>query len=362
MAKRITSGFLFGLVVLLSLSSYAQKISANKITYNYYRQPAAAAILKSIRNYQVIMDNNAGMPEEMADANSHVIGLLISRANNNIKVSDEPEQLTADATNELADIYVKLKGHKRNVNYALKVVITLYTFEHSRPNIVTDRHTELNVGSGNSYTYEYLHYYGEFSYRYPLEVGVFTPDGQKVLIFSAISLSDYKVYQGYPKTNPSEIDNKMLLENARDKALHDNLNQISKQLNYALANVKRVGTLYQIENWSGANTNLNKAYNEATAGLRLLQQNYSTAKMKLNEADSLFTAALRERNMDTGIAKALCFNLLEVNFAMGDLSRAALVLNKLDSYALSDEERKAKNDLDLLIIDRKTHQQGIQQL
>ena len=362
MIRRIICSFLVVLTLLFGVKSYAQKISANKITYNYYRQPAAASLVKRIRNYQVVVDNGTAMPEEMADVNKNVGALLSGRNRNPSRPpSDEPEHITTEAANELADVYIGLKGHKRNDANALKIVVIPYSFEHSRPNIVPERQTNINIGSGTSYTYDDMRYHDEFSYRYPIEVNVFTPDGQKVLSFSALSLSDYKLYQSYPKTNPSEIDTKMLLENARDKALRDNLNQINKQLNYALADMKRVGTLYRIENWSGIDIDLNRAYNEASSGLQLLQQNYTTAKVKLNEADSLFTAALREGNMNTRIAKALCFNLLEVNFAAGDLDRATLVLNKLDSYTLSDEERKARNELDVLITDRKIHQQGIQQ-
>jgi hypothetical protein len=400
------------LFAVLSCSYFAQKIKSDEITYYYNRLPVLS-LDKTIKNYQVTIDpvyeaknkellkqyeikkNNAEVKyqKEMAEyealvraakANNHAkmagngnsVATVTMVSNRYVKqipykpymtVVPQPELQTTYDTQQLASTYINLKGYKNNAANALKVVITLYGYEHSQPQLITEQHTAMKIGSGGSFTYESIHYHTEFSYRYPIGVEVFTPDGKKVLSINPIELSQYKLYTSSSTIDPDMIDNELLIKSTEDRILQANLRYINNLLKYGFAKVKRVASLYYIKNDDKKYADLTDAYNEASSGLRMLQQDNNGAKAKLDKASALWTAALNTANTNNATSPinqetetAIYFNLLEVNFAEGNVGKAQTILNKLNTYGLSPAETKTKNDFDLLMAERSAYQQKMQ--
>ncbi|MDB5158129.1 MAG: hypothetical protein JWR50_2836, partial [Mucilaginibacter sp.] len=131
--------------------------------------------------------------------------------------------------------------------------------------------------------------------------------------------------------------------------------------------VPRTATLYYIKNDDVNYHDLTTAFNEASSGLIMLQQDYTTAKSKLNGACNLWNNALKEADpnnkkarINKDITLAIYFNLLEAYFAEGNVTGGQITLDKLNTVNLSMSDRRIKIGYDMLFSELKSRQQNNQ--
>jgi hypothetical protein len=179
-------------------------------------------------------------------------------------------------------------------------------------------------------------------------------------------LNSYKIYKSDATTTPLRINTELLVKTYSEKILQENLKFINNLLNdkYGFAKVQRVATLYYIKNDDANYQDLTTAFNEASSGLIMLQQDYTSGKSKLDKACGLWNNALKESDpnnkkarINKDITLALYFNLLEAYFAEGDVTGGQSTLDKMSSINLSMSDRRTKIGYDMLFSELKARQQ-----
>lgn len=266
----------------------------------------------------------------------------------------------------LADTYIHLEGFQNSPSNALKIVVFLYGYDHTQPRNMNETQDNLKLGGGTSSTYKSVNYHTEFSYRHPMAVKVYAPDGKELLSLTPPELNSYKIYKSASSDRPNGINSELLIKTSEEKVLQDNLRFINNLLNdkYGYSSIKRMATLYYIKNADNTYTDLTTAYNEASSGFLMLQQDAGTAKGKLQKACGLWNAALSEADMNNKKARinkditlGIYFDLLEAYLALGDVQGGQTTLDKLNTVSLSNSDRKAKLDYDVLFAELKNRQQ-----
>ena len=412
--KKAIISYLF-IAIGFTCGSYAQKLKSEEIAYQYNRLPTLP--VKGISNYQVAfeaayearnqqllieyeqqkkdaenkyrkdMADYAGLvkaandryDKEMAEYNKKSLGTKIaekSLLDNSKPVKEtvgkpylatvQPPNLQSSYDYKLmADTYINLAGFQNQSLNALKILVVLYWYDHTAPLSMDEVSDNIRIGSGSASTYKATLYHTEFSYRHPMAVKVYTPDGREVLSLTPPELNSYKIYKGPAADRRTNINYDLLLKTSEEKILQENLKYINNLLNdrFGYSSVKRVTTLYYIKNGDGGYTDLTTAFNESSSGLLMLQQDPALAKSKLQKACDIWNNALKESDINNKkarinkeIALGIYFDLLEAYFAMGDVQGGQNTLEKLNTLSLTNTERRAKLDFDVLFAELKNRQ------
>jgi hypothetical protein len=413
--KKIITGCCCALTVLLSYTSYGQKLKSETITYSYNRLPALP--VKGITNYQVsfeaayeaknkqalkdyeqqkrdAMDKyrkdvaaytglvkaaNERYDKEMAEYNKKSLGSKLVEKGLLDTRKPVREQIVKPYVEEvappvlqssydykvMADTYIKLEGYNNQPDNALKIIVVLYGYDHTVPRTIDEEQNSLRVGSGSASTYKSTYYHTEFSYRHPMAVKVYTPDGKEMLSLTPPELNSYKIFKSPNSDRPTRINTELLTKNAEEKVLQDNLRFLNNLLNdkYGFASIERIATLYYIKNADNGYTDLTTAFNEASSGFLMLKQDNNAAKAKLQKACDLWNVALKEADINNkkarinkDIAMGIYFDLLEAYFALGDVQGGQGTLEKLNTMSLSMNDRRTKLNFDMQFAELKNRQ------
>lgn len=411
--KKKLINLLPAIVLLWGSACYAQKVKSEDIPY-FYNRPPSSALNKSVKNYQIVIDAayetknqellkeyeqqkrnardkyekdlqqypalvkvaDAKYTKDLAEYNKISFGskLLLSTPRPVRQTPSKPYpeyvqppqmQSSYDYT-ALAGTYINLEGYQKAADNALRIVITLYGFDHTVPRNMDEQTESLSLGGSNSGVRKETLYHAEFSYRHPMTIKVFSPDGKEVLNATPPELNTYKVYQSAATSKALKINTDLLVKSAEEKILQDNLKFINNLLNdkYGYSKVKRTATLYFIKNGDEGYTDLTTAFNEASSALLMLQQDAAGGKTRLQKACDLWKTALgqadisnKKARINKDVAIAISFDLLEGYFAMGDAAAGQTVLDKLNTFSLSSSERKTKYDFDVIFAELKSRQQ-----
>ncbi|HVW14826.1 MAG TPA: hypothetical protein VHB54_13405 [Mucilaginibacter sp.] len=401
-------------VLLLTVSSicYGQKIKSDQIPYAY-NKPPAVTVDKSIKNYQVVMDAayeaknkqlqkdyedakraavakyrqdyadyqaqvkaaDARYDKELADYNKKSLGNKIIEGGKPVRqipqkpyLTDVPPPVLQQSYDysALGSTYITLQGYQNAPDNALKIVVTLIGYDYTQPRNITEESDDLKVGGSGSGVHKTTYYHTEFSYRHPMTVRVLSPDGKELLSLTPPELNSYKIYKSDNTTTPQRIDKELLVKNFEQKILQENLKFLNNLLNdkFAFSSVKRTATLYYIKNDDATYQDLTTAFNEASSGLIMLQQDYNSAKGKLDKSIDLWNTALKEADpnnkkarINKDITLVLYFNLLEAYFAEGDAVNGQNTLEKMNTLNLSMSDRRTKIGYEMLFSELKSRQQ-----
>jgi hypothetical protein len=79
---------------------------------------------------------------------------------------------------------------------ALKIIVLLYGYDHTQPRTMDEQQDNVQPGWQRAVhaTYKSTNYHTEFSYRHPMAVKVYTPDGKELLSLTPPELNSYKIY------------------------------------------------------------------------------------------------------------------------------------------------------------------------
>jgi hypothetical protein len=405
------------LTACCTLTALGQKLKTEAIRYSYTRPPAVP--IKGLTNYQVKFeaayearnrqlikdyqdqvqaardkyrndladysrlqkDANDRYDKEMAEYNKKSTGKkLTEKALLNagkpvreviqkpyMQDIEKPALQSSYDYGMIADTYIQLDGYRKDPSNALKILLLMYGFDHTVPRTMDEQSDNISIGGGAGMrTSKSTYYHTEFSYRHPMAVKVFTPDGKEVLSLTPPELNGYKIYKSAQTDQPKRINSEMLIKNSEEKVLQDNLKFMNILLNdkFAFSKVTREATLYYIKDGDKGYTDLTTAFNDASSGLLTLQADLNTARTKLQKAADLWNIALKESDINNKKARinrditlGICFDLLETYFALGDVTNGQATLDKLNSISLSNNERRNKLQFDMLFAELKNRQQ-----
>lgn len=407
--------YLFVLCSLVSFTTYGQKLKSETIVYNYNRLPSST--LKDVKNYQVTFDaayetknkqlladyyQQKKAADEKYNKDLGVYSSMVRTANERydkavteynkkslgskivekslldnrkpqreiiikpyVEYVEKPALQPTYDYQVFADTYIHLDGYQKDPSNALKIVVVLYGFDSTIPRSVNEEETGVSVGNGKSSTSKAIVYHNEFSYRHPMAVKVYSPQGKEMLSVTPPQLNSYKIYKTAKTDRPVSINTELLIKNTQEKVLQENLQYINNLVNdrFGYSSIKRECTLYYIKNGDSNYADLTTAFNEASSGLLLLQQDAPTGITKLQKACTLWNTALGESDINNkksrinkDITLGIYFNMLESYFAAGDVQSGQNTLDKLNSISLSNSERRTKLDFDVLFAELKSRQ------
>jgi hypothetical protein len=277
----------------------------------------------------------------------------------------KPELQSTYDYSVVGNTYIRLDGYENMPANALKIQVLLYGYDHTQPRTMDEERSNLSIGGGRASTTKSVLYHTEFSYRYPMAVKVYTPDGKELLNVTPPELNSYKIYQSPATDMPTKINAELLLKTAQEKVLQDNLQFINHLLNdkYGYTSVDRNISLYYIKGGDDGYTDLTTAFNEASSGLLMLEQDATLAKVKLQKACALWGTAIKEADMNNkkarinkDIATGIYFNMLEAYFAQGNVPDGQNILEKMNSMSMSNSDRRLKLEYEMLFAELKSRQ------
>jgi hypothetical protein len=408
-------GFCMLLLCLNIDNSFSQKLKEEKISYSYHRLPSAT--ITGIKNYQVVAEAvyetknkqlladykeqkkgaidkynrelavyanlvktaNNSYEKAMAEYNKKTIGkkiveqsLLASGKPQKELITkpylesvEQPKLQSSYDYNTILSTYVKLEGYQLDPSNALKIVVLFYGFDNTQPRSVGEEMSNVSSGNGKTSTYKSIVYHTEFSYRHPMAVKVYDPLGKEILSVTPPELNSYKIYKSGNSDRQLTSNNELLIKQNEERVLQANLTFINNLLNdkYGYSSVKREATLNYIKNGDSEYSDLTMAFNEASSGLLMLQQDSPPAVAKLKKANEIWNKALTESDLNNKKARinkeitmGIYFNLLECNFAIGDVQGGQNTLEKLNSLSMTNNERRLKLDYDILFTELKKRQ------
>ncbi|SMC94705.1 hypothetical protein [Pedobacter nyackensis] len=408
-------GFCMLLLCLNMNNSFGQRLKEEKISYSYNRLPSAT--IAGIKNYQVVGEPayevknkqlledykqqkkeaidkynreiavyaslvksaNESYEKAMAEYNKKTIGkkiveqsLLASGkpqkefvAKPYLETVELPKLQSSYDYNTILSTYVKLEGYQLDPSNALKIVVLFYGFDHTQPRSIGEEMSNLSSGDGKTSAYKSMVYHTEFSYRHPMAVKVYDPQQKEILSVTPPELNSYKIYKSANSDRQLKSNNELLIKQNEERVLQANLTFINNLLNdkYGYSSVKRDAILNYIKNGDSEYSDLTMAFNEASSGLLMLQQDGPSAVGKLMKANEIWNKALTESDLNNKKARinkeitmGIYFNLLECNFAIGDARGGQSTLEKMNSLSMSNNERRLKLDYDILFAELKKRQ------
>lgn len=262
----------------------------------------------------------------------------------------------------LASTYIKLENYENNATNALKIVVTLYGYDCTQPRVLNNAKDMISIGNGTTSTYKQAYYYAEYSYRHPMSIKAYLPDGKEVMNTTPQLLNAYKIYRSGESDKILSVNNELLIRTTEEKTLQENLTYLNKILNekFGFYKEKRKTTLYFVKDKKAEYTDLTTAFNEATSALTLLAADSITAKINLQHAIDLWEKALatsdvndKKARIDKDVTIAICLNLLEVYYALKNYQAGLQVMQKLNTINLSYSDRIRKNEYDNVYNDLK---------
>ena len=274
----------------------------------------------------------------------------------------EPDLQTTYDYPVVANTYLNLGGFSNNVDNAVNIKVTIYGFDYTQPRQMTTQKEMSSYVNGQTTKRMVTYYYTEFSYRHPMAVQVTLPDGTVILNETPQELNTYIIYKSPETETSSGINTDLLIKTYEEKVFQNNLIMLNNLVNdkFGFQKVKRLAKLYFVKAKDETYQDLLIAFNDASAGLKLLVDEEIGAKIKLENAVKLWTAALAESDatnnkarIDKNVTNMLCLNLLEVYFALKNPTEAEKIIAKMNMLNLSAEEKKQKEDFELLFIDLK---------
>ncbi|KQR71146.1 hypothetical protein [Pedobacter sp. Leaf176] len=394
---------------------YAQKLKTESIIYSYNRLPSSS--LKGARNYQVNIeaayetknkqllddyhtqkkmaqskfdkemaaysglqkDANERYAKAITEYNKKKLGTKILEksllesgkpqpeiiAKPYLENIDPPRLQSSYDYQTLADTYIQLDGFQKEKENAIKILILLYGFDNTVPRNVSEEDSRLVFANGSSSTKKIISYHNEFSYRHPMAVKVYDPAGKEILSLTPPELNSYKIYKSPSSDRYTTVNSELLIKTNEEKILQENFKFLSNLLNdrYGYSSVKRTVNLYYIKNADDNYKDLTTAFNEASSGLLLLQQDELSAGVKLNKACALWISALKEADFNNKksrinkeIAMGIYFNLLEAYYATGNVREGQINLEKINVMSMANEDRRIKLDYDIRFAELKKRQ------
>lgn len=258
----------------------------------------------------------------------------------------------------LAKTYLTLDGFKNDLSNAVKINVIIYGFDHTKPRIISEVKKQVSSSNGTTTTKNTTYYHTEFSYRHTMSVRVTTPDGKEILFLTPQELNNYKKYKTNESTIRQSVNNELLISTYEEKVLQDNLlfiqNLVNDRIGYK--HQDRSISLSYVKDKKGVYTDLLVAFNNLSAGLKLLIDDELASEEKLKKSIAIYEEALDESDMNDkkarinkNISYAVFFNLLECYFATEKLDKAESILTNLNSLPLSGVQRKLKEEYESLI-------------
>ena len=251
------------MLIIAAGSCYGQKIKSDQVTY-FYNKPPAVAVDKSIKNYQVtlvaayevknqqllkkyeqeqraaddkyrkdlaeypnlVKTAEARYDKELAEYNKKSLGTKIVETSLNgsgkpikqlpnkpyLSLVPYPDLQQVYDYSALASTYINLEGYQNNPENALKIVVTMFGYDHTQPRNMDEQQENVSLGGGNNTAYKATYYHTEFSYRHPMTVKVFAPDGKEQLSLTPPELNSYKIYKSDATTSPARINSDLLIK------------------------------------------------------------------------------------------------------------------------------------------------------
>lgn len=262
----------------------------------------------------------------------------------------------------VASTYLVLDGFSNKPDNAVKIDVILYGYDYTEPRQLSEQKSVASYANGQTQTGNVTYYHNEFSYRHTMSVKVTMPDGKELFNVTPQELNTYKIYKSPETTTPAQFNPQMLVKTYEEKILQDNLNLINNLVNDRIGykRVTRKVELSFVKSKDETYQDLLIAYNDASAGLKILIDDETNAKSKLNNAIQLWNKALLESDIknkkariDKDVTLAIYYNLLECYFATNDVANAEKTIASLNTMDLSSSKRKLKEDYEALINDLK---------
>lgn len=262
----------------------------------------------------------------------------------------------------VASTYLVLDGFSNKPDNAVKIDVILYGYDYTEPRQLSEQKSVVSYANGQTQTGNVTYYHNEFSYRHTMSVKVTMPDGKELFNVTPQELNTYKIYKSPETTTPAQFNPQMLVKTYEEKILQDNLNLINNLVNDKIGykRVTRKVELSFVKSKDETYQDLLIAYNDASAGLKILIDDETNAKSKLDNAIQLWNKALLESDIknkkariDKDVTLAIYYNLLECYFATNDVANAEKTIASLNTMDLSSSKRKLKEDYEALINDLK---------
>ncbi|MEX1001106.1 MAG: hypothetical protein WDZ35_03245 [Crocinitomicaceae bacterium] len=411
--------YLIMFFLLSSVWAFAQKVKEEKIEYNYVKLPKQP-LDKLIKNYSVEVfatyeaDNAAKLDaytkeksaaeeefrikseqypaelkaaedqyeQEMKEYNEK--GFVEKVVENKVlkestkpvkhlppkpvmKTVKEPELQTTYDYPVVANTYLRLGGYENKDENAVHIKVTLYGYDYTEPRQMTIQKNVTNYSNGKSSTRPVNYYYTEFSYRHPMSVTLTLPDGTEIFNETPQELNTYTVYKSKETESRTPVNRDLLIKTTEEKIFQANLTFLNDLVNdkFGYQKTGRTTSLYYVKSRDDSYSDLMEAFNESSSGLKLILDDEQTGREKLEKVVKIWNSALNKSEPDNrkalinaDITTAICFNLLEVHFALKNTSEAEKIINRLNTLKLSSEERKQKDDYVLIFSDLKNRIQA----
>ncbi len=262
----------------------------------------------------------------------------------------------------VAKTYLILDGFTDKPDNAVKIDVILYGYDYTEPRQLSEQKTVASYANGQTQSNNVTYYHNEFSYRHTMSVKVTTPEGKELFNISPQELNTYKIYKSPETATPAPFNPQMLVKTYEEKILQENLIIINNIVNDKIGykRVKRKIELSFVKSKDETYQDLLIAYNDASAGLKILIDDEINAKKKIDNAIELWNKALLESDIknkkariDKDVTLAIYFNLLECYFANKDISNLEKVIASLNTMDLSSSKRKLKEQYEELNNDLK---------
>jgi len=259
----------------------------------------------------------------------------------------------------VASTYLILDGFANKADNAVKVEVTIYGYDYTEPRQLSVQKNVASYANGQTTTGIVNYYHNEFSYRHTMSVKVTSPDGKELMNVTPQELNTYKIYKSPETTTPASFNPQMLVRTLEEKTFQSNLILINELVNdrFGYKNTLRKTELYYVKSKDDYQ-DLLVAFNDASAGLKVLRDDPASAKAKLQSAIQAWNKALTESDVknkkariDKDVTVAICFNLLECYFALGDSVNADKTVAMLNTIDLSSGKRKQKEEYEALFND-----------
>jgi hypothetical protein len=262
----------------------------------------------------------------------------------------------------LAGTYLNLGGFSNSSANAVKIEVTLNGFDYTKPVQLTEVKKEVSYVNGTSTTTNVAYYHVEFSYRHSMSVKVTLPDGKELFYLSPQELNTYKIYKSAASKSVQYTNEDQLVQLFEEKIVQDNLKFIGDLVNDRIGFklTERVGKLAYIKSKDDTYSDLMRAFNEGTSALQNLKDDEVAASTKLLDVIQTYKKALSESDLankkariDKDVTTMIHFNLLEIYFALKDVTSTESTLSELNGLDLSTSDRKEKEVYVKQILDLK---------
>lgn len=262
----------------------------------------------------------------------------------------------------LAGTYLNLGGFTNATTNAVKIEVTLNGFDYTKPVQLSEVKKEVSYVNGASTTTNVTYYHSEFSYRHTMSVKVTLPDGKELFYLSPQELNTYKTYKSAETKSVQYSNEEQLVQLFEEKIVQDNLKFIGDLVNDRIGFklTERAGKLSYIKSKDDTYSDLMRAFNEGTSALQNLKDDEVAASTKLLDVIQTYQKALSESDLankkariDKDVTTMIHFNLLEIYFALKDVTSTESTLSVLNGLDLSHSDRKEKEAYEKQILDLK---------